>query len=114
LIIVIDYELLKPVPAFLTLYLKEVRSKISGMNTIILTRSNAKLINQVLRANPTLQIIPHFIVQNKQYKRFKWEEPLSYVLVDKELKINFVESAFDVHSMSVLDKAINELMSAEY
>ena len=55
----------------------------------------------------------HLVTRKEIYKRFEWLDPLSYVVAGPDLRIHYLESAFDVHSIRPIEKSIQTLLSKQ-
>jgi hypothetical protein len=108
-VLVIDYEMVDPIPTHILEWLTETAEKYPHIKIAIVSRSPKKHILKTIRLYEALWDIPHFVIDNNYYTKFNGREPLSYVMINSDQTISFMKSGYDVHSKKDLNSALQKL-----
>ena len=111
LFLFMDFTVLQPVPAFLSEWVTSLQTLFPDLHISIVSPSESALISAGLQQNPVLATLPQFTIPFNIYKRFEWMDPLSYVLTDRELRLMYKKSAFDLHSINHLEATVQRILN---
>jgi hypothetical protein len=100
-LILIDYAMLNPVPQFLTDWIAHQQLIDPDFRIAIGTRK-VEGLQALIREYPVLETLPHAVLSAEEFVRYSWMDPLTYVVINPDMTIKSITSAFDVHTIESL------------